>query len=485
VNEIEALVADLIRRLTRTDGVAYIYDALEAIGRHYRLDDAVIRLEGTPGDGLFRLDRAGVDPELARRVPPGQRVLFTEPDIVQKDVAETVLDLCVLALRLRMGRHFRQRDLQTGLLAPQSFNDVLASATAQGARHGWVCTLVVVDIAGSSGQPTLDEIRQFGRALQLSLRSGDVAARVEARRFVALLSNSGLDAVNPLLGRVYGQLGSARSSIRLSVGSAATPTETVDPAELRRLATTRLQPSTDEQPPGPVQLTDSLWDYLELELRLLPPVVHVSRVGRLADREVIGILTGAPNRTIEASARRIADAHGLDVDFEVDVVSAPIALAPEVPGPQVPVRESPEPARLDRPEVDRPGVQRLGSLPGGSRISYKSAVLEGDVAAVVHLAHRDRLGVGRSNAGELRGSAEATMAALIELGLDPPLSLQSVSTAVQALPGSPVRVVLTDGETGAQYVGIARGQTGPEAASRATLSALNGFLDEAAEKLSA
>src|SRR6202034_4255618 len=129
----EAPIPRLIRQLNRTDGVGYLYEVLDVLAQHYGLDDAVIRLDGTPGDGFFRLHRASVDPELAARVPPGQRVLFTEPDIVGKDVADAVLDLCVLALRLRISRHFRQRDLQTGLLAHQSFEDVLASTTAQAA----------------------------------------------------------------------------------------------------------------------------------------------------------------------------------------------------------------------------------------------------------------------------------------------------------------------------------------------------------------
>src|ERR1700728_3573332 len=247
----EAPIPRLIRQLNRTDGVGYLYEVLDVLAQHYGLDDAVMRLEGTPGDGFFRLHRASVDPELASKVPLGRRVLFTEPDAVPPDVAESVLELCVLALRLNISRHFRHLDLPTGLLAQHSFEDVLASSSAQAARHGWASTLVVVDLNGLGAEPTADDVRQFGQALRLSLRSGDIGARLEGRRFVALLSNSDHDTVNPLLGRIYQQLGSARTSLRLSVGSAVTPTESVDPVELQRLATTRLQPGLGGQPLGP------------------------------------------------------------------------------------------------------------------------------------------------------------------------------------------------------------------------------------------
>jgi GGDEF domain-containing protein len=476
----ETPTSGLIRQLTRTDGISYIHEVLEATAKHYGLEDAVIRLEGLPGDGFFRLHRAQVDFELASRVPPGPRVLFTEPDVVPKDVAETILHLCQLGLRLCVSRHFRHLDLPTGLLAPRSFDDVLKSSTAQAARHGWVFTLVVVDLDGPTGEPSVDDARRFGQALRRSLRSGDVGARLEARRFSALLTNADLDAVNPLLGRVYEQLGSSRTTVRLSVGSAATPTETVDPVELRRLAISRLQPGTREHPVGAPGLSASLWEYLELQLRLLPPVVHVSRNGHDAAREMITILTRGPSPTVEASARRIVDAHGLEVELEFEELNATDDRAAEsVEQPREKAHEEP------RPQPPRKGLVRSDSISGGSRITYKSAIVESPVVTVVHLAHRDRLGVGRSSAGELRGSAEATMVALSELGLESPLTLASVSTAARQIPGTPVRVVLTDVGSGSEYVGIARGQTGAEAASRATLSALNGFLDEASEKLSA
>lgn len=452
-------IAGLVGLLSRTDGIPFVYEVLDEIARRYRLDDAVIGLEREFGGGLFRLQRGRVDRELASRIPEGPRVLFAEPDVVPAEVAQAALDLCGLALRICIGRHSGHLDRRTGLLTDHSFNDVLEASTAQAARHGWVHTLVVLGLDGGDAEPTPgDIIRRFGESLRSSLRSGDVASRVGERRFAALLSGSGLDAVDPFLGRLYDQLGPAQHGIGLSHGAAATPTETVDPVELRRIATSRLQPRAHDRTGAGTDLTASLWESLELELRLLPPVLHVARIGRRGDRAVVAILTADASPTVEASARRIVEAHALDVDFQFDVLRAPVG----------------------KDETGAEGPGRAGSL-AGSRIAFGSASMQSAVVAEVRLSHRDRVGVGRSSAGELRGGAEATIHALAELGIDAPLTLESVSTPRGAVTGSPVRVVLSEAQSDRRYVGIARGQTGAEAASRATLGALNGFLDAAPE----
>jgi GGDEF domain-containing protein len=453
-------ISALVHKLNRTDGISFVYEVLEELAQRYRLDDAVIRIESALGEGFFRLHRATVDHELLSRVPAGPAVLFATPDVVPPDIAQSALELCVLALRLCVSRHSRHLDRQTGLLADHSFNDVLEASVAQAARHGWAYTVVVFDLDGSDAEPSAKDLRRFGTALRLSLRSGDVGSYIEERRFAALLSNSDLDAVNPFLGRVYAQLGAVGYHVELSLGAATAPAETVDPVELRRLAIGRLQPGARDHVAKSAELTASRWEHLELELRLLPPVVHVSRLGRRDGREVVGILTGDPAPNVEDSAKRIVEAHGLDVDFEFDVLRAP------------------KPAQ----ETDD-GPKRSGVVAGRSRVIYKLATMESPVGAIVHLSFGDRGGIGRSSAGELRGSAEATIQALVELGVDAPVSLESVSTPKGHVIGSPVRVVLSETGSDRRYVGIARGETGAEAASRATLGALNGFLDGVPEDL--
>ena len=458
--EVGEEISGLVRTLNRTDGPPFIYEVLEVIARRYRLDDAVVRIESALGEGFFRLHRAPVDPELAGRVPAGGRVFFSEPDAVPPEVAQTTLDLCVLALRLCIARHTRHLDRRTGLLANHAFNAALEASAAQAARHGWAYTVVVLDLGEPPAHSTVDEIRLFGQALRASLRSGDVASRIAERRFAALLSNSELDAVNPFLGRVYARLGQGRDNVELSLGAAAAPTDSIDPVELRRLAASRLQPGGRNPVTGVTELTASLWEYLELELRLLPPVVHVSRNGRRDGRDVVGILIRDASPTIEDSTRRIVEAHGLDVDFEFQVLDAP--------------------GEIERPPDPTP--TRSGAVAGRSRIVYQAASMESPLVTLVHLSHGDRSGVGRSDSGELRGSAEATILAAAELGVIARLSLASVSSAKGEMIGSPVRVILAETGSDRRYVGIARGETGAEAASRATLSALNGFLDGIPER---
>jgi GGDEF domain-containing protein len=479
-------LAGLIRRLNRADGVPFVYEALEVVAKLYRLDDAIIRLESSIGGGFYRLHRAPVDQEFAQKVPAGPRVLHGEPDVVPTHVAETVLDLCVLALRLCISRHSRHLDRQTGLLTEHSFDGHLEASCAQAARHGWLHTLVVLDLASSEGEPTVDDIRRFGRALRRSLRRGDVASRIEERRFAGLLTNADLDAVSPFLARVYRQLGSDRSTVRLSLGAATTPNETVDPVELRRIAVGRIQPGAPDHTGDGTDLSASLWEYLELELRLLPPVVHVARAGRESDRETISILTTGPSTSVEQAARRIVEAHGLDVDFEFEALHAPGEPEPVVSQPE-PVVRQPEPV-VSQPEpvVSQPepavAVERRQHLPTTSasaqqRIVYTSSVATGPGEYEVRLAHGDRSGTGRSSAGEVRGSVEATLQAVIALGIDVQVTLDSVAMAKGSPSPSPVRVVLSETEGDRHFVGIARGATDGEAASRATLGALDGLLD--------
>jgi GGDEF domain-containing protein len=474
-------LAGLIRRLNRADGVPFVYEALEVVAKLYRLEDAIIRLESSIGGGFYRLHRAPVDQEFAQKVPAGPRVFHAEPDVVPTHVAETVLDLCVLALRLCISRHSRHLDRQTGLVTEHSFDGLLEASCAQAARHGWLHTLVVLDLASSEGEPTVDDIRRFGRALRRSLRRGDVASRIEERRFAALLTNADLDAVSPFLARVYRQLGSDRTAVRLSLGAATTPNETVDPVELRRIAVGRIQPGAPDHGGDGNDLSASLWEYLELELRLLPPVVHVARVGRENDRETISILTTGPSTRVEQAARRIVEAHGLDVDFEFEALHAPSEPEPVVSQPEPvmgelePVVSQPEPAAA----VERRQHLPTASASARQRIVYTSSVATGPGEYEVRLAQGDRSGTGRSSAGEVRGSVEATLQAVIALGIDVPVTLDSVATAKGSPSPSPVRVVLSETEGDRHFVGIARGATDGEAASRATLGALDGLLDGA------
>ena len=91
-------------------------------------------------------------------------------------------------------------------------------------------------------------------------------------------------------------------------------------------------------------------------------------------------------------------------------------------------------------------------------------------------------GTGRAPAGPLAGGAQATLNALSALSLDVPFYLVSAERA-HGVPGEPVVVVLAPKRTGmedpagaVERLGVASGGEDIEAASRATLGALNRHL---------
>ena len=92
----------------------------------------------------------------------------------------------------------------------------------------------------------------------------------------------------------------------------------------------------------------------------------------------------------------------------------------------------------------------------------------------VELTFQGRVGVGTTGSGPLIGGAEATLAALRELGFDIPFTLLAV-TNVTALRNWPVIVTLRSLDDGDDRFGVAQADEDVLAAARATLDALNRF----------
>jgi hypothetical protein len=111
-----------------------------------------------------------------------------------------------------------------------------------------------------------------------------------------------------------------------------------------------------------------------------------------------------------------------------------------------------------------------------------SAAFDGERGtSEVRLARGAARGTGRAPAGPLAGGAQATLNALGALGIDLPFYLVSAER-VRGVPGDPVVVALsprtvgTPGAPGAERVGVATGSSDVDAASRATLGALNRYI---------
>jgi len=183
-------------------------------------------------------------------------------------------------------------------------------------------------------------------------------------------------------------------------------------------------------------------DDLELELRLLPGVIHVGFASVDEDRSVdVVVVALQPESDLSATAEKLARSYRTAATVEILVVGEAAAASAEPP--------SRERVRLVTARYDPMGTE-----------------------SEVTLSLEERAGVGRSADGPLIGTAAATLEALSALGLPLPVQLVSVSTQ-SGVTNSPVRVIIGEGDDA--WVGIARGGSDPESASRATLDAFNRF----------
>ena len=93
----------------------------------------------------------------------------------------------------------------------------------------------------------------------------------------------------------------------------------------------------------------------------------------------------------------------------------------------------------------------------------------------VEISIAGRVAVGRSGSGALIGGAEATLAALREVGYEVPFFLVAVNS-IATVRGWPVIVTLRSLSDEGDRIGIAQSNGDLESAARATLDALNRFL---------
>ncbi len=125
--------------------------------------------------------------------------------------------------------------------------------------------------------------------------------------------------------------------------------------------------------------------------------------------------------------------------------------------------------RAERPERERGLKERVKLL----------AVRLADGEVEVHLTRTGSRTVGRSSAGRAEGAVAATIEALEALGVRMPYEARAVASVVYGLEHMVVVVLapLAPGPHGTQRMGVASGATVEESATRATLHALNRFLE--------
>lgn len=179
----------------------------------------------------------------------------------------------------------------------------------------------------------------------------------------------------------------------------------------------------------------------ELELRSLPGVLNVAmeRVGD--DVGSVTLLVYGPSLTeTETVARQIANLY--------------------FPGVQIVVEDA---------------NREVKPASSGSRVVLTRAEFDpSNGGCEVELEYLGRSAVGATGSGPLIGGAEATLAALRELGFEIPFTLLAV-TNVTALRNWPVIVTLRSLQDGGDRFGVAQADEDVLAAARATLDALNRF----------
>ncbi len=112
----------------------------------------------------------------------------------------------------------------------------------------------------------------------------------------------------------------------------------------------------------------------------------------------------------------------------------------------------------------------------GSRVAFVRADFDTtDGTCEVHLTIDGRVGVGRAGSGPLIGGAEATLAALRDLGYDIPFSLLTVTNVTNGRDW-PVVVTLRSNDNNGDRFGIAKADDDLVSAAKATLDSLNRFI---------
>lgn len=226
--------------------IGFIYSVLDLLAQRYLLSDAVVVLKDESlGTQTFRLGRKGASGDSPARLASATGV-FTEPDVVPEVVQDAVRNVCQLALSLHLARRGTDHDSLTNIANRRRFDDSLRSAAVQSSRYGWAFTLVLLGLNefklanNRVGQLVSEDLlRSFGGALRKTVRNGDTAARVGDDEFAIILCNSVGAEFLAFTERLRSVLATV-PDLNFTIGTAMSPRDSTDPAELFRIADARL-----------------------------------------------------------------------------------------------------------------------------------------------------------------------------------------------------------------------------------------------------
>ena len=228
-------------------GINFIYTVLERLAERHQLVDVTVVLEHESlATQEFRLGGAALSANAARQLnaTPG---VYCEPPVVSEAECDAVRTACQVALSLQMSRFIASRDTLTSIANRRTFDVALENSTVRASRYGWPFTLIIIDLRGlkaindRQGHERGDAmLRAFGFALRLSVRQGDLVARIGGDEFGVILNNAEGNESVAFVDRLRENLLSSGETIDFTVGAAVSPRDSTDPAELYRVADARL-----------------------------------------------------------------------------------------------------------------------------------------------------------------------------------------------------------------------------------------------------
>ena len=236
---------------TSGGAVEFVYESLERVRQRAGADDLIAVVEDPAlGRQAFRAGRKPLDSAWARSIvleaPPG---LHARPGTVDQTVADAVLRLFAVALRLDEALHDSRHDHLTGLCNRRAFDQTLSESCARSARYGWPFGLILIDLDGFKsvndrlGHPTGDAVlRAVGNELREHLRSGDAAARLGGDEFAVLFPNLQQRRATELVDRLERAIVAAvpDADVTVSAGVALAPIDGVTPTSLYHRADQQL-----------------------------------------------------------------------------------------------------------------------------------------------------------------------------------------------------------------------------------------------------
>lgn len=478
------------------DGITLAYRLLDRMAGRYRLERASLVVHPPSlGPQVFVQDRRAPGADVLRDFltrPPGLygRGRAGEPG---PEVGAAMAGCCELALAAQVSGAVSDVAGGRPPIGRPAVELALARAASRSARHGWPVTALLVGLAAEA--TGLADREELAAGLASVARIGDEVGDAGEGRVLAVLGGAGPEVASVLVDRLATELAAAGFDAgALAVATVRMPDETVDPEEVWRLAAERL--AARGASPIVTEWTGTVPSALELELRSLSGVVAVGAGGDGPDGTAeLTVVALEKDEGLDAKVRRrVAERFGEGV---VSVVTVGLDRPPEGPplggwrahldngsdAPSAPAVASDGQARGDL----RTAHRHDRTADPRPRVAFVAARFDPSTgASEVTVARGAAQATGRASAGPLAGGAQATLAALGVLGVEVPFYLLSVERA-RSVPGEPVVAVLAPRHPEPQAngssrgrmpdrIGVASGSEEVEAASRATLAALNRFL---------